>query len=212
MLQVDDAGSGSFVGGTCIGIYRPETNEYYFDIVPVELYNKENFKKKYYLDDVVRIVSEGIRSFHIPKNETIEVCRGYMFERLKQWLDENGYTWYCTHITGRVQEVVEKNFSLYTEHLGLPGQYIKYTKYPFHFHKLLRWVFADYENRIRLCKVGWKSWERIEHIQPEVYEVTMQIPHLSCLKCGKALPVGSKVKVLRYVSNRENFVFLHPSC
>ena len=23
MIQIDDAGSGSFVGGTCIGVYRP---------------------------------------------------------------------------------------------------------------------------------------------------------------------------------------------
>ncbi len=29
MIQIDDAGSGSFVGGTCIGFYRPETNEYF---------------------------------------------------------------------------------------------------------------------------------------------------------------------------------------
>ena len=46
MLQIDDSGSGSFVGGTCIGVYRPETNEYYFDIIPVELYNRENFGSK----------------------------------------------------------------------------------------------------------------------------------------------------------------------
>lgn len=46
MIQVDDSGSGSFVGGTCIGIYRPETNEYYFDIIPVELYSVENFAKR----------------------------------------------------------------------------------------------------------------------------------------------------------------------
>ena len=37
MIQIDDAGSGSFVGGTCIGFYRPETNEYFFEIIPVEL-------------------------------------------------------------------------------------------------------------------------------------------------------------------------------
>ena len=212
MLQIDDAGSGSFIGGTCIGIYRPQSNDYYFDIIPVELYNKENFKKKYYLDDVVEIISKGIRNFNIPKSETIEICRGYMFEKLKGWLDDNGYTWYCTQISGRAQEIIEKNFELYTERLGLPRQYIKYTKYPFHFHKLLRWVYADYDKRLKHCKVGWKSWQKIEGIKPELSHGIMQIPYLSCLKCGKSIRKGSKIRILKYTSNMENFVYMHENC
>lgn len=212
MIQIDDAGSGSFIGGTCIGIYRPETNEYYFDIIPVELYNKENFKKKLYLDEVVNIVSTAFKHLDVSKNETIEVCRGYMFEKLKTWLNGSGYCWYCTHITGHVQEVVEKNFELYTIRLGLSEPYIKYTRFPFHFHKLLRWVFADYENRIKLCKVGWKSWEKIEGIKPEASEGIMEIHHLYCLKCGRPIDLGSRVKILRYISNKENYVYLHYEC
>lgn len=69
MLQIDDAGSGSFVGGTCIGIYKPETNDYYFDIIPIELYSKENFAKKYYLDEALRICIRAIKSFAPSKNE-----------------------------------------------------------------------------------------------------------------------------------------------
>jgi len=83
MIQIDDAGSGSFIGGTCIGLYRPETNEYYFDIIPVELYNKENFKKKYYLDYVTEIAKKAFKALDVSRNETIEICRGYMFDRLK---------------------------------------------------------------------------------------------------------------------------------
>lgn len=212
MLQIDDAGSGSFVGGTCIGIYRPQSNEYYFDIIPVEMYNKENFKKKYYLDEVVKIISKGLQSFGNPRNETVEICRGYMFDKLKKWLDDNDYTWYCTQITGRAQEIVEKNFELYTERLGLPGQYIKFTKYPFHFHKLLRWVYADYEKRIQHCKVGWKSWQKLETIRPELSFGIMQIPNLSCLKCGRSIKKGSKIRILKYTSNKENYVYMHEKC
>jgi len=95
MVQIDDAGSGSFVGGTCIGMYRLETNEYYFDIIPVELYNKENFRKKAYLDEVVNIVSTGFKLLDVSKNEPISVCRGYMFDKLK-----NG--WMTTGTAGKV--------------------------------------------------------------------------------------------------------------
>ncbi len=212
MLQIDDAGSGSFVGGTCIGIFRPETNEYYFDIIPVELYNKENFKKKIYLDEVVNIASYAIKSLKPSKGEMIEICRGYMFERLKIWLENNGYHWYSTQITGRVQEIVEKNFELYTERLGLPWQYIKYTKYPFHFHKLLRWVYADFDNRIKLCKVGWKSWQQIETAVPEITYAGMCASSFTCMKCGRHIKPRSEVQVIRFVSNRENYVYLHEKC
>lgn len=212
MIQIDDAGSGSFIGGTCIGIYRPETNEYYFDIIPVELYSKENFKKKLYLDDVVKIVSEGFKNMNVSKNETIEICRGYMFDRLKKWLADHGYCWYVTQITGHFQDIVEKNFELYTIRLGLPEAYIKYTRFPFHFHKLLRWVYADFEERIGLCKVGWQSWDKYSRIQPEMSYGIADIPNLYCLKCGKRIPVGCHVRVLRYRSNKENYVYLHAGC
>lgn len=212
MIQIDDAGSGSFVGGTCIGAYRPETNEYFFDIIPVELYNKDNFKKKLYLDEVVRITETAFQALNVKKDETIEICRGYMFDKLKQWLNNKGYCWYCTHITGKVQDIVEKSFELYSIRLGLPEDYIKYTRYPFHFHKLLRWVYADYENRVKLCKVGWKSWEKIEGIEPEVYEDKLFSSHVICLYCGKHISKGSKVKVLRFCSNKDNYVYLHTDC
>lgn len=212
MLQIDDAGSGSFVGGTCIGIYRPETNEYCFDIIPVELYNKENFKKKIYLDEVVNIASCAIKTMNPSKGEMIEICRGYMFERLKIWLENNGYHWYSTQITGRIQEIVEKNFELYTERLGLPWQYIKYTKYPFHFHKLLRWVYADFDNRIKLCKVGWKSWQKIETTVPDITYAGMCSSSFTCMKCGRHIRPRSEVRVIRFFSNRENYVYLHEKC
>jgi len=56
-----------------------------------------------------------------------------MFEKLRHWLDANGYCWYRTHISGRIQEIVEQNFMLYTMRLGVPEAYLKYTNTPFIF-------------------------------------------------------------------------------
>lgn len=212
MIQIDDAGSGSFVGGTCIGMYRSETNEYFFDIIPVEMYNTENFRKKRYLAEVVNIAARGLKALDAKINEPIELCRGYMFDSLKPWLTQNGYFCYSTHITGRIQEVVEKNFELYTQSLGLPEVYLKYTLYPFHFHKLLRWVYADFEPRIQLCKVGWKSWRKIEAIRPVTSYSKMIPAQLPCLKCGKPIKKGSEIKVLEYFINRRYFIYLHTNC
>lgn len=212
MIQIDDAGSGSFVGGTCIGIYRPETNEYYFDIIPVELYSVENFKNKMYLDDVVNIVISAFEALKVTKYDTIEICRGYMFEKLKIWLTDKGFCWYVTQITGKIQEVVEKNFELYSIELGLPREYIKYTRYPFHFHKLLRWVYSDFDNRISLCKIGWRSWQKIKNNTPTLSYEKMQHTNYFCLKCGKKIKRNSNVAVLEFFSNKTNYVYLHKEC
>ncbi len=212
MIQIDDAGSGSFVGGTCIGVYRPETNEYYFDIIPVELYSNENFKKKLYLDEVVKITERAFNALQVDKNEPIDVCRGYMFDALKKWFKDNGYSWNSIQITGRFQEIVEQNFELYTIRLGLPEMYIKFTKYPFHFHKLLRWVLADYDNRIDLCKTGWKSWQKIKELHTQQFEDTISNPHIYCMKCGSHIAPGSLARVVTYTSNKENYIYMHKNC
>jgi hypothetical protein len=145
-------------------------------------------------------------------DETIEICRGYMFDNLKKWLSDKRYFWYTTQISGNAQEIIEKSFELYTKSLGMPENYIKYTTYPFHFHKLLRWVLADYENRIGLCKVGWKSWQRIEGIKVEATWGSMQNGNMSCLKCGERIMKCEPVKILKYVSNRENYIYVHQNC
>jgi len=43
-------------------------------------------------------------------------------------------------------------------------------------------------------------------------EIITRIPHLYCLKCGKQIKKGSKVKVLHFFSNKENYVYLHLDC
>lgn len=212
MIQIDDAGSGSFVGGTCIGFYRPETNEYFFDIISVELYDEKNFNSKLYLDNVVEMAIKAFDALKVNKHETIEICRGYMFEKLKIWLTIQEFNWYVTQITGRIQEVVEKNFELYTINLGLPEEYIKYTRYPFHFHKLLRWVFSDFDNRILLCKVGWKSWQKLKNITPGISYDKMHHSGYYCLKCGKIIRKNSDVAILDFFSNKRNYVYLHKGC
>lgn len=46
MIQIDDAGSGSLIGGTGIGVMRAETREYYFDIIPLPYYQPPLFPEK----------------------------------------------------------------------------------------------------------------------------------------------------------------------
>ncbi len=212
MIQIDDSGSGSLIGGTCIGMMRAETGEYYYDIIPLKYYSKNNFPKKKYLHHVVKIVEKGLGVLGAFQKEPIQICQGYMFDKLRPWLTKNHYPWHSTQITGLLQDTVEETFEKYTISLGFPQQYIKYTKYPFHFHRILRWVYADYEHRERLCKVGWKSWQKYGKIPLEIRYDNMPNKHYHCLKCGKTLEPGTKVKILRFTSNKPNIIYLHMEC
>ncbi len=212
MIQIDDSGSGSLIGGTCIGLMRIETGEYYYDIIPIEYYNEKHFQSKKYLAYVIDIVLNGFIDLNVKKNEPIELCQGYMFDQLRIWLDENDYIWQSTQITGHLQNRVEKTFEEYATSLGFPNKYIQYTKYPFHFHRILRWVYADYEKRVKLCKVGWKSWQKYGNLDVEVKYEKMPNKKYSCLKCEKTLEPSTKVKVLRFISNKPNTIYLHENC
>lgn len=212
MIQIDDSGSGSLIGGTCIGVLRTETGEYLYDIIPLELYQNEFFDKKKYLDKVVEISQRFLKKLEVASDEKIEVCRGYMFDRLRPWLKENNYNYISTTIGEPLQTKVEDTFEKYAIQLGLPKDFLAYTKYPFHFHRLLRWVYADYDHRVNLCKTGWKSWKKYGNLHLELSTSHVKKSNYKCLKCFKPIEDFSEVKVMKYISNRPNIIYLHKDC
>lgn len=212
VIQIDDAGSGSLVGGTCIGALRKETGEYYYEIIPVRLFNESNFKNKLYIYYTTYIVKNALRKLKVKKSEDIYMCRGYMFEDARKYLGENRYNFHSSKIEEPLQSLIEKTFEDYTISLGLPKEFISYTKYPFHLHRLLKWVYADYEKRIKLCKTGWKSWSRYSNMKVETYYDRLFKSNYICLKCGRKIEDNSGVKVIKFFSNRENYVYVHRRC
>lgn len=212
MIQIDDAGSGSLIGGTCIGVLRKETMEYYYDFIPLELYREKIFSEKKYLDYVVKIVDEIFYKLKVNKEEEILVCRGYMFDNLRIWLSNEKYNFRNCKIEEPLQSLVEKTFENYCLELGLFRNYLRYNKYPFHFHRILMWVYADYDNRKKLCKTGWKSWKKYGNLETKVHEVLIQQDNIMCLKCGRPIPKKTTAKALSYVSNKKTTIFIHKNC
>jgi hypothetical protein len=212
MIQIDDAGSGSLLGGTCIGVMRVETREYFYGIIPLELYSPENFKNKTYLNWVVGMVRSCLFDLKVDKHEKICVCRGYMFDRLRKWLRENSYNFESVSVGEPLQTLVENTFEAYAVSLGLPGGYIRYTKYPFHFHRLLKWVYADHYTRKNLCKQGWNSWQKYGSLERKIYTEIAENSNYHCLKCGKRIHKDNPVRVVQYITNRLNKVYLHEKC
>ncbi len=212
MIQIDDAGSGSLVGGTCIGVLRKETGEYLYEILPVQLYNECNFKSKIYIYYTTLIVKNALKKLSVKKEEKILICQGYMFEDTSRYLGHENYYFFKSKIEEPLQSLIEKTFENYAISLGLPKDFISYTKHPFHFHRLLKWVYADYENRVKLCKTGWKSWQKFSGINVDTYYDKLLKSNYVCLKCGKRIQDNSTVKVIAFYSNRNNYIYLHKHC
>ncbi len=212
MIQIDDAGSGSLVGGTCIGAIRVETGEFYSEVIPVDLFDKENFKNKSYINYATQIVQRSIQTMEISKEEPISICQGYIFDDARNYLKKQGYNFAKGRIEDPLQTIIEKTFEEYTVSLGLPREFISYTKFPFHLHRILKWVYADYNNRIPLCKTGWKSWTKYSALPLEVYYDRVMKSNYTCLKCGKKIENNSPVKVMKFVIDKPNYIYLHKHC
>jgi hypothetical protein len=212
LVQIDDSGSGSLIGGTCIGAMRTETEEFVFEFIPVELYYEGAFENKEYIKKCEEIVFSLVSKLNISKKEEIQICQGYMFQTVRHKLEQKGFNIYSTRIQNPLQQVIENTFQNYALSLGLPIQYVKYTRYPLHFHRILRWVYADYDKRHLLCKTGWKSWKKYGHLNVQTQEDIIYQSNYVCLKCGKKIKPGSRVKVLRYTSNCSNVIYLHHKC
>lgn len=212
MILIDDAGSGSLIGGTCIGVYKVETDEYQYDFIPIELYQGNNFSSKIYLSYVKNIVDRIFKELKVSLEEEIYVCRGYIFDELRKWLKSNGFIWYNAKIGEPLQSRIESTFEKYTITLGLPENFIKYTRYPFHFHQLLKWVYADHKNRSSLCKTGWKSWEKYGSLKLSMSYQDLKKSTFFCLYCGKEIKDHSRVKIVTYYSKYKQQIYLHEHC
>ncbi|MCG8538736.1 MAG: hypothetical protein MJA82_02200 [Clostridia bacterium] len=212
MILIDDAGSGSLIGGTIIGIMRIETEEYLYDIIPLQYYSPELFQKKMYLDYVVKIVSNLFKRLNVTQDEDILICRGYMFDKLRIWTSNNGFKFNSTKIDEPLQSKIESSFEDYAIALGFPKRFISYTKYPFHFHRILQWVYADYDNRAKLCKRGWKSFGKYGSLQTEICFDKIKKSHYVCFKCNKKIKDDSPVKILKFTSNKPQKIYLHDDC
>ncbi|MGI6538719.1 MAG: hypothetical protein ACOX22_10540 [Caldicoprobacterales bacterium] len=212
MIQIDDAGSGSLIGGTCIGAIRVETNEYVFDFIPVSYYRNNMFSSKEYLNKACQIVFGLLKRLNWESSERLDICQGYMFDKLREELKYRNVFYRSVKINEPLQPLIEKTFQEYALMLGLPIQYVKYTKYPLHFHRILRWVYADYDNRIKLCKTGWKSWKKYGNLKVLTGNDVLYNSNFICLKCGETIKKGSKVKRLEYTSNCLNVIYLHNKC
>lgn len=163
-IQIDDQGWGTPVGGVGIIIVRKETFEIYYDIIPIEYFNLEMFRKKEYLNGAKNIVEEGINKLNVHKDEEIEICPGCIHDMTSEWLKNEGYNFTVMKIDGIAQQKGEEMFIEYLRMLGVPNPPViveeTVDEYKAQFFYLMDWVREDPAGRAHLCKTGWKYFKK----------------------------------------------------
>jgi hypothetical protein len=159
-IQIDDQGWGTPVGGVGIIVLRKETGELHYDIIPIEDFRVDTFKKKTYLASARNIVEQGFVKLNIRKDEDIEICSGCIHDKTAEWLKNEGYKFTVTKINGLAQQKGEELFIEYLRGLGIPNPpgIVNETvdEYKAQFFYLMDWVREDPQERKHLCKTGWK--------------------------------------------------------
>jgi len=160
-LQIDDAGVGDLLSGVVIGIYRPETDRFDFDVIGVEHFQKARFRQKTYLREVASVVLRLVERFGLREDEKIEVCSGFILTEavklLKRKYGDSRVT--VVKIVGRAQHETEEAYLNELRNLGYEPISDRDARRARSFFHMLRWVKQD-PSRLRCAKTGWPRLRR----------------------------------------------------
>lgn len=160
-LQIDDAGVGDLLDGVVVGVYRPETGEFSYDMIGVEFFQPPKFSKKDYLRKASEIVTKIIDKIKPLENEPILVCSSFILESAVRDLRERYGNERVTisKITSEAQRLVETAYLDELRNLGYEPVDEREEKRARSFFHMLRWVKKD-PSRFRYAKTGWPRLSR----------------------------------------------------
>ena len=192
---MDDAGSGDLLFGVVIGAYRDCTQEFKYDVIDVKFFQQNLFKKKEYLSQTSKIVSQLLTRIQPTSEEEIHLCQGYIFdtaaEELKKIYGEERIR--RIRVIGEPQRLVEVAYLDEIRNLGyepLPERDEKRAKNFFH---MMRWL-KENPAMIQYAKSGWPRLSRYrmfanDQKKEEKEKVSYNVV---CSECGKACNVPFK--------------------
>lgn len=164
ILEVDDAGGGFPLAGVMVGVSDGTKIE--TDTVDVSYFQDPLYDRRIYLaqyaDKGLRIIEGGFRA--TPATHRINICTGYINNRLKMLLREKGYDVRVVEIKGMLQDQLEGLFRLYVrDTVGYdvaydPKALSSKKELADRYYRLVGWAR---HNCPHLMKTGWKSlrWE-----------------------------------------------------
>jgi hypothetical protein len=164
MIQIDDSGWGSLLGGVMVGVYDTDSDQLYSRLIPVSFFQRRKFENQDYTKRALQIAQAGIQLFTNYPDDSgihIQVCRGYVLSEVRDWIERN-----CSHYTkieyvdikDPLQSALEAKFSKSLEKIGVPAGKSG-GAHRISFNDMLSWIKED-PTRIKHVKTGWKSWNQ----------------------------------------------------
>ncbi len=162
-IEIDDSGTGDLVGNAFVGLLRKETGELIFKTLPVTLFQGENWKNKKPLEVTVELVREGLQELNFQnKTERIELCRGNIFDQVRNYFLEEGINYEDAIIEGKLQDAVEGRLIEHLRNdLGVRSKSLTKKSGAKRFFVLFNWVCYDIFKREKYVKSGFKKWNTI---------------------------------------------------
>ena len=160
-ILVDDAGTGDILWGIVIGAYRPESDEFVYDLVDVSFFKRGSYENRKYIEEVSRIVLKLVDKLNPTQGEQILVCQGDILnEAAKALVEKYGEALVRrARIEGRAQELVEGAYIDELKNVGydpIPDRMNRWGKSFWHMYE---WVRED-KTRIRWVKTGYPNLKR----------------------------------------------------
>ncbi len=164
MIQIDDAGWGSPIGGVLIAGYRPTTDEFQVAEIAVEHFQGDAFAHKTYLAAAAEATRQVLAALKSPPDERVEICSGYVHDKTHAWLAQSGHPWEIIKVVGALQQLIEAALAEYLRGLGFEPP--KSTEqYGVLFYQAIRWLKNGHldhtgmsAERMRVAKTGWASF------------------------------------------------------
>jgi len=162
-IQIDDAGYGDLLFGVVIGAYRPETDDFFYDVINVKYFQRPLFEKKGYLDEALHIARKLVKRLELEDGERIEICRGDILDKAADGLIEacGEKSLARVKVEGRAQHLVEEAYLDEIRNLGyepLPDRMEKWGKSFWHMYRWLR----NNPRMLRYAKSGWPRLQRFK--------------------------------------------------
>lgn len=156
-IWIDDAGWGDLILGVIVGALKLPDQRYMGRRIPVSSFQPPHFESKRYLDDAVKIAEEIVAVMRPDRETRFRICSGYVLSSIRRYLKGRGFHVDTVKVTGKLQEMVERDFSEWCKEVGFtPGSHEGSRR----FWAFLEWVAEKPMVRQKLVKTGWKSWKQ----------------------------------------------------
>jgi hypothetical protein len=160
-IIIDDAGIGDLLFGVVIGAFRPETQEFTYDVLDVKYFKPGKFGQKDYLDEASRIVFQLLGRLKLGDEELIHLCKGYVFDEAAEELQKiyGKERVHRVKVIGEPQRLTETAYLDELRNLGYEPLTRRGERRAKSFFHMMNWLKKN-PDKLIYAKTGWPRLSR----------------------------------------------------